>query len=386
MPLFHVHGLIAALLTSLVAGASVVCTPGFNPVKYFEWLDAMRPTWYTAVPTMHQAILALSERNHEIIVRRLLKFIRSATSPLPPQVMQELEATFRAPVIESYGMTEAAAQIASNPLPPGVRKTGSVGPAAGPEIAVTNERGEWLAAGETGEIVIRGANVMSGYEADPETNQAAFSGGWFRTGDRGYLDTDEYLFITGRLVETIKRGGEKISPREIDEAFLDHPSITQAVCFPIPDPQLGEDIAVAVVLREDHDLSAQELRKFATSRLAVHKIPTKFLIVDDIPKGPSGKPQRIGLGEAFLAARESARPSPQASIEQTLSEVLADLLQVDKIGIHDNFIALGVGSLQLIQLASRIESIFGQRPQLRTLFNYPTIAAIAAEIAQHYEE
>jgi len=386
MPLFHVHGLIAALLSSLVAGASVVCAPGFDPVKFYEWLDDMRPTWYTAVPTMHQAILAFAECNRKIITRRQLQFIRSATSSLAPQVMQELEATFHAPVVESYGMTEAAAQITSNPLPPGARKSGSVGPAAGPQVAVVNERGERLVAGQSGEIVIRGTNVMSGYECDEGLNQTVFSDGWLHTGDQGYLDDDGYLFITGRLTEIIKRGGEKVSPREIDEVFLDHPSVAEAVCFPIPDPQLGEDLAIAVVLRKGHDLSEQELQEFASSHLARHKIPTQYFIVDEIPKGPSGKPQRMGLGKDFLDTHESVYQSTRAQIEQRLSEVLASLLQVDKIGIHENLFELGVGSLQLIQFASRIESIFGQRPQLHTLFNSPTIAAIAAKIARLHED
>ena len=234
MPLFHIHGLIGATLSSLAAGASVICTPGFYAPKFFEWMDEFPPTWYTAVPTMHQAILTRTAQNREVISRSRLRLIRSSSSALPPRVMAELERVFGIPVIESYGMTEAAHQMASNPLPPGQRKPGSVGVAAGPQIAIMDDRGELLPPGTTGEIVIRGANVTRGYENNPTANEAAFTKGWFRTGDQGRMDADGYLFITGRTKEIINRGGEKISPREIDEVFLDHPAVAQAAAFPFP--------------------------------------------------------------------------------------------------------------------------------------------------------
>jgi acyl-CoA synthetase (AMP-forming)/AMP-acid ligase II len=209
MPLFHIHGLIGVLLSSLTVGASVVCTPGFEAPKFFEWFKAFCPTWYSAVPTMHQAILARASTHH---CPSQLRFIRSSSAALPPQVLADLENVFNAPVIEAYGMTEASHQMASNPLPPLSRKPGSVGMAAGPEIAIMDEAGHLLSSGTLGEIVIRGANVTRGYENNPKANQSAFTNGWFRTGDQGYLDSDGYLFITGRLKEIINRGGEKISP------------------------------------------------------------------------------------------------------------------------------------------------------------------------------
>ena len=234
MPLFHIHGLIGATLLPLVAGASVVCPPGFDVTTFFEWMEAFHPTWYTAVPTMHQAILTRAERNREIIARCPLRFIRSSSAALPPQVMAELERVFQAPVIESYGMTEASLQITSNPLPPRERKASSVGVAAGPEIAMMDDMGHVLPPGQTGEIVIRGANVTQGYENNPTANENAFTHGWFRTGDQGFLDAEGYLFITGRLKEIINRGGEKISPREVDEVLMDHPAIAQVVTFAAP--------------------------------------------------------------------------------------------------------------------------------------------------------
>ncbi len=295
MPLFHIHGLVGATLSSLAAGAQVCCTPGFNALKFFGWLDEVRPTWYTAVPTMHQAILARAGHNREIAARSRLRLIRSSSAPLLPKVMAELEKTFQTPVIESYGMTEAAHQMASNPLPPRQRKPGSVGIACGPEIAIMDGRGHLVPCGHTGEVVIRGPNVMAGYEANPEANGASFTAGWFRTGDQGVIDADGYLWITGRIKELINRGGEKFSPLEVDEVLMHHPAVEQVVTFAIPHPKLGEDVAAAVVLREGETASDHDLRSFAEARLLHFKVPRKILIVREIPKGATAKLQRIGL-------------------------------------------------------------------------------------------
>jgi acyl-CoA synthetase (AMP-forming)/AMP-acid ligase II len=297
MPLFHIHGLVGALLSSLFAEASVNCPPGFNALKFFGWLDEAEATWYTAVPTMHQAILSRAERNAEIIARRRLRFIRSSSASLPPQIMRALEETFGCPVIESYGMTEAAHQMASNSLPPRPRKPGSVGIAAGPEIAIMDAHGALLAKGEIGEIVIRGPNVTQGYANNPKANAEAFSNGWFRTGDQGILDADGYLSLTGRLKEIINRGGEKISPREVDDVLMDHPALAQVVTFAMPHEKLGEEVAAAVVLREGEHTTEADLREFAAKRLADFKVPRKILFLDEIPKGATGKLQRIGLAK-----------------------------------------------------------------------------------------
>ncbi|HEY1877197.1 MAG TPA: acyl--CoA ligase [Rhizomicrobium sp.] len=297
MPLFHIHGLIAATLSSIAAGASVVCTPGFNALKFFAWFEDAKPTWYTAVPTMHQAILTRADRNMEIIRRGRLRFIRSSSSSLPPQVMEALEKTFGVPVVEAYGMTEASHQMSSNPLPPAARFAGSVGIAAGPEIAIMDENGSLLEAGELGEVVIRGRNVTKGYEANPEANAKAFTNGWFRTGDQGVIDRDGYLRLTGRLKELINRGGEKISPLEIDTVIMDHPAVAQVVTFGVPHDKLGEDVAAAVVLREGLACDERELRAFVGSRIADFKVPRRIVFLTEIPKGATGKLQRIGLHE-----------------------------------------------------------------------------------------
>jgi acyl-CoA synthetase (AMP-forming)/AMP-acid ligase II len=296
MPLFHIHGLIAGLLAPLSRGGAVFCTPGFNALKFFAWMREARPTWYTAVPTMHQAILTRASHNRDVIAANPLRFIRSSSSSMPPQVIAELEATFGAPLIEAYGMTEAAHQMASNPLV-GQRKPGSVGPSAGPEIAVMGERRELLRPGEIGEIVIRGLNVTAGYENNPNANAEAFCAGWFRTGDQGLLDADGYVRLTGRLKEIINRGGEKISPREIDEVLMDHPAVRQVVTFAIPHDKLGEDVAAAVVLREGATTTEKALRAFAAERLAPFKVPRRVVFLGEIPKGATGKLQRIGLAQ-----------------------------------------------------------------------------------------
>ncbi len=295
MPLFHIHGLVGALLASLRAGATVVATPGFHAMRLFRWLDRLRPTWYSAVPTMHQAILQRARRNLESVARSRLRLIRSSSAALPPTVLASLEDRFGCPVIESYGMTEASHQMASNPLPPGVRKPGTVGVAAGPEVAVMDASGNLLSTGETGEVVIRGPNVTAGYVDNPEANASSFSHGWFRTGDQGFGDEDGYFTITGRLKELINRGGEKISPREIDEVLLEHPAVSQAVAFAAPHAKLGEEIGAAIVLEEGASLTRRQLQEFAAERLAAYKVPRVVRIVDAIPKGPSGKLKRVGL-------------------------------------------------------------------------------------------
>ena len=295
MPLFHIHGLIAGLLAPMAVGSQIFCTPGFNALKFFGWMKECRPTWYTAVPTMHQAILSRAAGNRDVIDAHPLRFIRSSSSSMPPQVIAELESVFGAPLIESYGMTEAAHQMASSPLPPARRVPGSVGLAAGPEIAIMDPAGALLAAGMTGEIVIRGDNITAGYENNPAANAEAFVNGWFRTGDQGVLDADGYLSLTGRLKEIINRGGEKVSPREVDEVLMDHPAVAQVVTFGMPHAKLGEEVAAAVVLREGQQVTERELRDFVATRLADFKVPKKLLFMAEIPKGATGKLQRIGL-------------------------------------------------------------------------------------------
>lgn len=299
MPLFHIHGIVASLLSQLAAGGAVICPPGFDGLKFWSWVEQARPTWYSAVPTMHQVLLARAERNAAIIAANPFRFIRSSSAPLPPVVMEQMEAVFGAPVIESYGMTEASHQMTSNPLPPGQRKPGSVGIGFGVEVGIMDESGNLLPKGVKGEVVVRGPNVVDGYENNPEANAAAFVRGWFRTGDQGYLDDDGYLCLTGRIKELINRGGEKISPLEIDDVLLRHPAVAEALAFAAPHPTLGEEVHAAVVLREGMEASERELRDHCAQWLADFKVPRAIHILSALPRGATGKLQRITMAKTL---------------------------------------------------------------------------------------
>lgn len=302
MPLFHVHGLVAGLLASIAAGATVCCPPGFQAVSFFSWLDSSQATWYTAVPTMHQAILARAPRNAEVLARHRLRLIRSASSMLYPAVLEGLESVFGVPVLNAYGMTEAAHQIASTRLPNGgaegrASRT-SVGYSTGPEIAVLNSGNEFAACGERGEVVLRGEQIIGSYLSPASANECGFLNGWFRTGDEGYLDPDGAVTLTGRLKEIINCGGEKISPLEVEEALLLEPAVAQAVAFAEPHPMLGEVVGAAVVLREDAPpMGEHALLEGIGKRLARHKLPRSIQFVEEIPRGATGKIQRIGMAE-----------------------------------------------------------------------------------------
>lgn len=300
MPLFHIHGLIAAVTASLAAGASIWCAPGFDALRFFGWMKDAQPTWYTAVPTMHQAILSRAGRNADVIAATPLRFLRSSSASLPAQVMVALNETFNAPVVEAYGMTEAAHQMACNPLASGTQKPGAVGIPAGPMMRIAHETENHLIDG-TGEVVISGPNVTPGYESNPEANAKNFfeaeGARWFRTGDQGAFDDEGYLHLTGRLKEIINRGGEKISPLEVDGVLLDHPDVAQVVTFALPHPKLGEEVAAALVLKEGSTATEKDIRAFAAERMADFKVPRKIIILDEIPKGATGKMQRIGLAE-----------------------------------------------------------------------------------------
>ena len=345
LPLFHGHALLNMVTASLAAGASVVCTPGYDINRFFAWLTAFQPTWYSAVPTIHQAILAQAGHGRERVPCRL-RFIRSSSAPLPPDVLTGLESTFEAPVIESYAMTETTSTlIACNPLPPARRRARSVGIPVTLDVAVMDEGGTFLTHGQVGQIVVRGAGVMPGYDDDPIATQAAFTEGWFKTGDLGFFDDDGYLFLTGRSREIINRGGEKIAPREVDEVILEHPAVAEAVTFAISHPTLGEDVGAAVVLQPHSTATSEEIRQFVKGRLADFKVPRQLLIVKQLPTGPTGKVRRAGLAaELGIAGRVGGRQTfiaPRTPLERLLAEHWAEILHVERVGIHDDFFALG---------------------------------------------
>jgi len=360
MPLFHIHGIVAALFASLVSGGSVICTPGFQSTEVVGWMADLEPTWYTAVPTLHRALVDVVARSEW---RPALRFVRSSSAPLPTTVATRLEDIFGVPVIEAYGMTEAAHQIASN-APAGTRKSGSVGPSGGPEIAIFGAGATTLSAGEVGEIVIRGPNVTAGYVDNPVANAAAFVDGWLRTGDQGSLDEDGHLTITGRLKEIINRGGEKVAPTEVENVLLTHPDVAEAAVFSIPHPRLGEDVAAAVVLRPGSLSSEGGLRRFVGEHVAPFKVPRRITFVTEVPKGPTGKVQRVDLGEQFQWELTSTALSqdtvePRDDTERELVRMFAEVLDPDApVGVTDDFAELGADSLHFAELITEIERVF----------------------------
>jgi acyl-CoA synthetase (AMP-forming)/AMP-acid ligase II len=310
MPLFHVHGLVASTLATLATGGTVVVPAKFSPLSFWRTAQEHGATWYSAVPTLHQLLLARVEPGAARPAGAArLRFIRSCSAALPPQVMHDLEAAFGAPVLEAYGMTEAAHQMASNPLPPGERRAGSVGRGTDVRISIMDGTGKPLGPGERGEVCIAGPNVTKGYENNPEANASGFFGEWFRTGDQGVLDEKGYLTLVGRLKELINRGGEKISPREIDEVLLTHPAVAEAVCFGVPHPTWGEEVAAAVVLKADTGTapSAADLVAHCKGSLSAYKCPKEIHITDTIPRTATGKIQRRIVAEAFAGKVPAGR-------------------------------------------------------------------------------
>jgi acyl-CoA synthetase (AMP-forming)/AMP-acid ligase II/acyl carrier protein len=380
MPLFHIHGL-ACLLAALAAGGSCVCPGAFDAARFRGWLQRWQPTWFSTVPTVLQALVDLSAQC--AVAAPSLRFVRSSSAPLSPALLAKVEQAFGVPVIESYGMTEAAHQMASNPLPPCTRKPGSVGIATGTQLAILDQAGVAAGSGATGEVVVKGANVMRGYEDTPDAN--AFCDGWFRTGDQGYVDQDGYVFITGRLKELINRGGEKIAPREIDEALLAHPAVRQAVAFALPHPSLGEDIAAAVVLHAVADAqpcSEAALRAFLFDRLSAYKVPSRIILVDSLPVGPSGKIQRIGLADRLAAWLHIAYDAPVSEREQLVAATIGEQLGLVRVGRQDNFFTLGGDSLRAAQVMMRLEHTLAIELPAALLFRLPTPALLAPRLEE----
>jgi oxalate---CoA ligase len=382
MPLYHIHGLIGATLASLAGGGSIVCPAAFDAAAFFAWLEEFRPSWYTAVPTIHQAILAAAEEHAEIIAHCPLRFIRSCSAPLPPRVQVSLERAFRAPVVEAYGMTEASHQISSNPLALGRRKIGSVGAATGCEVAVVDEAGARVASETLGEILVRGPNVTAGYEGNPSANAGAFLDGWFRTGDLGLLDAEGYLFIRGRLKEIVNRGGAKISPCEVEDVLLDHPDVAHAVAFGTPHDALGEDLAAAIVLRKPATATEQAIRGFAATRLADFRVPSRILIVNGIPTGATGKVQRSRLADHFGPLLRTPFVPPSVPLEWEIARIWATVLGVPRVGVDDNIFDLGGTSLSAVRILAEIQRITGRNVPLSTLLRAPTVKQLAEVVTQ----
>ena len=304
MPLFHIHGIVASTLAPLSSGGTVVAPTKFNPLNFWRTVREYGVTWYSAVPTMHQMLLArVRKGHHQPGDHASLRFIRSASAPLAPEVIHEMEQHFGVPFVEAYGMTEASHQMSSNPLPPRKRKPGSVGCPTGIRISIMDAGGKHLGKEEKGEVVIQGPSIFDGYENNAQANSTSFREGWFRTGDQGYLDKDGYLHLTGRIKDLIIRGGENIAPREVDEVLMKHAAVAEAVTFAVPHPTLGEEVAAAVVLHEPHSVHESQLLKFCREKLAEYKCPKKIYIVKSIPLTATGKVRRQAVAAALLGGQ-----------------------------------------------------------------------------------
>jgi acyl-CoA synthetase (AMP-forming)/AMP-acid ligase II/acyl carrier protein len=386
LPLFHGHGLISGVIGALAAGSSVVCTSGFNAEAFFGWLTEFRPTWYTAVPAIHRAVLSAAERDESRARQSSLRLIRSASSTLPVKVVTRLETLFGVPVIDTFGMTEAATQIAANPLDR--RKLGSVGRSAGAEIAILDADGRRLPPGEHGEIALRGPTITRGYDNDAAATRDAFREGWFRTGDLGYLDDEGYLFLVGRIKDVINRGGQKVAPGEVEDVLLSHPDVLDAAVFAVPHVRLGADVAAAVVLSPNAAAGAPEIQTFLRKRLTSFKVPGLIRIVPHIPKGAGGKIRRGELAGALSLMQPEARArrrkiaTPRSELEKQTAKIWADLLDIDQIGIDQDIFTLGADSIALTQMISRLRERFGVELALKDIFEAPTISALAVRIQE----
>jgi acyl-CoA synthetase (AMP-forming)/AMP-acid ligase II len=345
---------------------------------FFDLLDEFRPSFYAAGPTVHRAIL--DEALRRGVAGHSLRFILCGTGALTAEVQHGLERVFGVPAIHAYGMTETST-IAQNPLPPGERRAGSVGLPAACEVAILGDDGAPLSAGQTGEIVVRGPTVFTGYENDDEGNRRAFHGGWFRTGDVGHIDADGYLFVAGRLKEIINRGGAKVLPPEVDAALMAHSGVADAACFGVQHPTLGEDLVAAVVLRPDAAVSAQQLRDAALERLPAYKVPSRIVLVNIIPRDVQGKLRRGELADVLAQAMRIDFTPPHGPLEELVAASFREVLGIERIGAHDNFFALGGDSLRGTQVVVRMNAALGLDLDAIELFRRPTVAEFAMRLA-----
>ena len=372
MPMFHGHGVKSGIIVSLLNGSGVIASPGFDVPTFFQQMQSMRPTWYSAGSSIQQAILARIDDYRDIARDAQLRFIRSGSGRLDPRVMAGLEQAFGAPVLERYGMSETG-NLAANPLPPGIRKPGSVGPRAGNEIAIIDESGQVLGSNRQGEVVARGASVFDGYLDNPEATQAAFLNGWFRTGDLGYFDDDGYLILTGRLKDVINRGGEKIGTAEVEAALLRHPAVLEACAFGLPHPSLGEDVAAAVSIQQP--VSPQELQTFVGSFLTGIKVPRRVFVLPSLPRGSTNKIRRAEIVARCLEMLEKSRLEAEdvssrswSPLERELAAVWKRLLGVDEIKRDDDFFLLGGDSLSAAELLARLQRTYRIALDLAEIF------------------
>ncbi|MQA65516.1 MAG: AMP-binding protein [Alphaproteobacteria bacterium] len=387
MPLFHGHGLHTALGATLYSGGSMVTLAEFSAEAFFRLLATMEPTWYTGSYTFHHTICAVARDHLPEIGKSNLRFIRTGSGHLESKIADQLESIFKKPVIEGYSCTEVG-RICTNPMPPRKRKRGTVGLPVAAKVAIVGPDWQFLPTGKRGEVVVDTSDNFTGYENDPVANSLAFHDGWFRTGDEGFFDDEGYLTLSGRIKDIINRGGEKITPSEVDAALMAHPDVATAVTFPVPHLTLGQEVAAAVVPEKGAEMTDETLTRFLRGRLAPFKVPRRFVIVDEIPRGPTGKVSRQGLAEQFGLVTDSAaaRPEPTeddrpaTALEAKLQRLWQETLRLDRVGLHEDFFTLGGDSLQAVELFLRVEKEFGRRLPRSVLFEAGTVAKMAERI------
>ena len=379
LPMHHVHGLVSCILVPIAVGGCVVATTRFIGDCFCQLLDSCRPTWYSASPPMHHTIVEVLASTTPLPVKSSLRFVRSGSMPLWPALREALAKTFSVPVVEAYGMTEVP-HISGNP--PGNCRPGSVGQHIVDEWKIIDEAGHPLPAEQVGEVVVRGATVTPGYLDDAPTRTDVIKDGWFHTGDMGRLDRDGYLFLAGRRLEMINRGGLKVSPREIEEILLQHPGVRQAVAFAVDHPTLGQDVAAAIVSSDEHIHEESELRQYVASQLAVFKVPSRIVQVDAIPVEASGKVNRLTLADRLASTLHSAYEPPIGELEPLIAAVFEHVLRVDCVGRFDHFFSLGGDSLTATRATSGIRDQVGVDLPQRRIFESPTVAELAYAVLQ----
>lgn len=376
----HIGGIVDLLLAPLMAGGSVVVAGGFDASGFFGLLARFQPTWFQGVPATLRELYHQSQVSGASPRGSSLRFLRSVAAALPPQWMSDLEACFGVPVIQTFGMTEASPLITSTRLPPAVRKPNSTGLSCGTTVAILDDHGGELPPGKNGHVAIRGDNVFAGYENDPKANVDAFRDGWFYTGDLGHLDADGELYLTGRTKELINRGGEKISPYEIEEVLLRHPGIEDAAAFPVDHSTLGEDLGVAIVTRPGAIVTHQDIRSFVAGQLAEFKVPRHFMALESLPKSPVGKILRRDVA-ALFAARQDSGPGPVPptnELETVLAALWADELDMPEVGIDDNFAAIGGDSLSSVRIFLAAEALVSFKLPDEAVRHFDTVRNMAA--------
>jgi oxalate---CoA ligase len=377
-PLYTTSGLGNALVVPLKAGASTVLTPGFDAARFFEWLAAFKPTYLSASPTVHSAIIEEFRRRRPPMPTSL-RFVRSSSNGMSAALQQTLESVLQVPVIQGYGSSEAGVMAEDSPLP-ALRRAGSVGTAVVAGLEIVGERDEKLAAGAVGEILVRGPSVMRAYENDDEANRLAFHEGWFRTGDLGYVDADGYLYITGRIKEMINRGGLKVAPAEVDAMFLRHPAVEDAATVGIAHQSLGEDVVTAVIRRPGASITAQQLRDHALQNIAPLKVPTSIVFVDEFPRNALGKVLRRELAASIREGLRAEFVPPRDAEEILIAGAFAELLLLPRVGALDNFFDLGGDSLRAVRVLARIGAQTGVEMEPRALFEAPTVEQFAQRL------